>query len=86
MLHAVDSVLTKSLIRKLTPIIDQILVWWYIIGIPAISGLDVNVRCLGNSIFAQTKIAIVYSRFNINRSSGTHYVVLHCLRLKIYRD
>ena len=38
-----------------------------IIGIPASAGLDVNVRRLGN--------AIVYSRFNKNRSSGTQCVV-----------
>ena len=37
--------LTQSLIRKLTPTIDKIPVWWYIIGIPASVGLDVNVRC-----------------------------------------
>ena len=28
-------------------------VWWYIIGISAIAGLDFNVRLLGNWIFAQ---------------------------------
>ena len=39
--------LTKSLIRKLTPTIDKIPVWWYIIGIPASSGIDVNVKRLG---------------------------------------
>ena len=32
--------LTQSLIRKLTPTIDTIPVWWYIIGIPARAGLD----------------------------------------------
>ena len=58
----------------LTPPIDKIPVWWYIIGIPTSAGLDVNVRRLCNWIFAQTKIAIVYSRFK-NRSSGTHCVV-----------
>ena len=68
--------LPQSLIRKLTPPIDKIPVWWYIIGIPARAGLDVNVRRLGNWMFAQTKIAIAYSRFNKNRSSGgTHCVV-----------
>ena len=35
--------LTQSLIRKLTRKIDKIHVWWYIIGIPASAGLDVNV-------------------------------------------
>ena len=40
--------LTKSLISKLTPTIDKIPVWWYIIGIIVSSGLDVNVRLLGN--------------------------------------
>ena len=59
--------LTQSLIRKLTPTIDKQFVWWYIIGIPASAGLDVNV--------AQANIAIVYSRFNKNRSSGTQCVV-----------
>ena len=43
--------LTKNLIPKLSPI-DKIPVWWYTIGIPASSGLDVNVRRLGNWIFA----------------------------------
>ena len=33
--------LTKSLIGKLSPTIDNIYVWWYSIGIPASSGLDV---------------------------------------------
>ena len=61
--------LTQSLISKLTLTIP---VWWCIIGIPAV---DVNVRRLCNWIFAQAKIAIVYSRFNKNRSSGTHCVV-----------
>ena len=65
--------LPRSLNRKLTPTIDKIPVWWYIIGIPASAGLDVNVRRLGNLIFAQANIAIVYSRFNKkNMSSGTH--------------
>ena len=69
--------LTQSLISKLTPTINQIPVWWwYIIGIPASASLDVNVRCLCNWIFAQANIAIVYSRFNKNRSSGTHCVVI----------
>ena len=48
--------LTQSLIRKLTPIIDKLPTWWNIS-----SGLDVYVRRLGNLIFAQAKIAIVYS-------------------------
>ena len=39
------------------------------------TGIDVNVRRLCNWIFAQAKIAIVYSRFNKYRSSGTHCVV-----------
>ena len=67
--------LTQSLIRKLTPTIDKIHVWWYIIDIPASAGLDVNVRRLCNWIFAQAKIAIVYSRFNKYKSSGTQCVV-----------
>ena len=54
---------------------DKIPVWWYIIGIPASAGLDVNVRRLWNRILAQSKIAIVYSIFNKNRSSGTYCVV-----------
>ena len=66
--------LTQSLIRKLTPTIDKIPVWWYIIGISASAGL-VNVRRLCKWIFAQAKIVIVYSIFNTNRSSGTHCVV-----------
>ena len=53
--------LTQSLIHKLTPTIDKIYVWWYIIGIPASAGLHVNVRRLCNCIFAQAKIAIVSS-------------------------
>ena len=40
--------LTLSLISKLTLTIDKIPVWWYIIGIPASAGLDVNVGRLGN--------------------------------------
>ena len=43
---------------------DKIPVWWYIIGIPANAGLDVDVRGLCNWIFAQAKIASLYSRFN----------------------
>ena len=54
--------ITQCLIRKLTPTIDNIPVGWYIIGIPAGAGLDVNVRRLCNWI--ASKIAIVYSRFN----------------------
>ena len=54
---------------------DKIPVWWDIIGIPASAGLDVNVRRLCNWIFAQAKIAIVYSRFNKYKSSGTQFVV-----------
>ena len=65
--------LTHSLIRKLTPTIDKIPVWWYIIDIPASAGLDANVRRLCNWILTQAKIAIVYSRFNKYRSSGLHY-------------
>ena len=69
--------LTQSLIRKLTPTMDKIPVWWYIIGIPApaSAGLDVNVRRICNWIFAQAKNAIVYSRFNKYKSSGTQCVV-----------
>ena len=67
--------LTQSLIHKLTPKMDKIPVWWYIIGIPASAGLDANVRRLCNWIFAQANIAIVYSRFNKYRSSGTQCVV-----------
>ena len=37
--------------------------------------IDVNVWRICNWIFAQAKIAIVYSRFNKNRSCGTHCVV-----------
>ena len=66
---------TQSLILQLTPIIDEIPVLWYSIGIPACAGLDVNVRRLFNWIFAQAKIAVVYSRFNKYRSSGTQCVV-----------
>ena len=56
--------LTKSLMRNVTPKIDIIPVWWYIIGMPAGSGLadNVTVRRLGNGSFVQAKIAIVYSR------------------------
>ena len=53
--------LTQSLINKLTPTIEEIPVWWYIIGIPASAGLDVNVRRMGNWNFAHVKIAIVQS-------------------------
>ena len=67
--------LTQSLIRKLTPTIDSIPVWWYIIGIPASAGLNVNFRRLCNCIFCEGKIAIEYSRFNKYRSSGTQCVV-----------
>ena len=55
--------ITQSLISKLTPRIDKIPVWLYIIGFPAIAGLDVYVRRLCNWVFAQAKIEIVYSRF-----------------------
>ena len=65
--------LTQSLIRKLTPTIDKIHVLWYIIGIPASAGLDGNVRRLCNWICMS--IAIVYSRFNKYKSSGTQSVV-----------
>ena len=54
---------------------DKIPVWWYIIGIPASAGRDVNVRRICNWIFAQAIIAIVYSRFNKYRSSGAQCVV-----------
>ena len=54
---------------------DRIPVWWYIIGIPASAGLNVNVRRLYNWICAQAKYAIVYSRFNKYRSSGIQCVV-----------
>ena len=67
--------LTQSLIRKLTPTIDKIHVWWYIIGIPASADLDVNVRRLSNWFLAQAKNAIVYSRFNKYKSSVTQCVV-----------
>ena len=67
--------LTQSLISKLTPTIDKIPVWRYIFGIPAGAGLGVNVRHLCTWIFAQTKISIVYSRFNKYRSSGIQCVV-----------
>ena len=67
--------LTQSLIRKLTQTIDKIPVWWYIIGIPASDGIDVNVRRLYNWISAHKKIAIVYSRFNKYMSSGIQCVV-----------
>ena len=67
--------LTQSLISKLTPTIDKIPVWWYIIGIPTSAGLDVNVRRLCNWILAPTKIALVYSRFNKYWSSGIQCVV-----------
>ena len=51
--------LTQRQIRKLTPTIDTIPVWWYINGIPASSGIDVNIRRLGNWTFPQTNIAVV---------------------------
>ena len=54
---------------------DKIPVWWYIIGIPTSAGPDVNVRRLCNWIFAQAKIAIVYSRFKKYKSSGTQFEV-----------
>ena len=47
----------------------------YIIGLPASSGIGVNVRRLGNWIIAQAIIAIVYGTLNKNRNSGTHCVV-----------
>ena len=67
--------LTQSLIRKLTSTMDTIPVWWYINGIPASGGLDVNVRRLCNLIFAQAKVSLVYCRFNKYRSCGTQCVV-----------
>ena len=53
----------QKLIRKLTTTIDKIPVWWYIIGIPASSGLDVNVRRLGNGFVHRQKLQlfILYS-------------------------
>ena len=50
--------LTQSLICKLTPTIDNIPVWWYIIGIQASSGLDVNDRGLDNWNFAQATLQL----------------------------
>ena len=50
--------LTQDLIRKLTPPIDKIPVWWYIIAIPASFGLDVNVRWMGNWLFAQANLQL----------------------------
>ena len=50
--------LTQSLIRKLTPTMDKIPVWWYIICIPASTGLDVNVRRLCNWILRQQKLQL----------------------------
>ena len=67
--------LTQSLICKLTPTMDKIPVWWYVIGIPASAGLDVNVKRICNWILAQANIPIVYSGFNKYRSSGTQCVV-----------
>ena len=67
--------LTQSLICKFTPTMDTIPVWWYIIGIPAGAGLDVNVRRICNWIFTQVKLATVYSRFSKFRSGGTQCVV-----------
>ena len=67
--------LTQSLIRKLTPTIDKIQVWWYIIGIPTSAGLDVNVRRLCNWILRRQKLQLYNSRFNKYKSSGTQCVV-----------
>ena len=50
--------LTKSLNNKLTPAIDKIPVWWYIIGIPTSAGLDIHVIPMGNCIVAQAKLLL----------------------------
>ena len=60
---------------------DKIPVWSYNIGIPASVGLDVNVRCLYNWIFAQVKIVIVYSRFNKYKSFIYLFIIM---KLSIY--
>ena len=61
---------------RYTPTIDKIPVWWYIIDTPASAGLDVNIRRLCNWIFAQAKIAIVYSRFNKNKAKVISRVIV----------
>ena len=60
---------TQSSTRKLIRTIDKIPVWWYIIG------LDVNVRRLGNLIFAQAEIAILYIVDSPKTGAVTHCVV-----------
>ena len=58
--------LTKGLIRKLTPTIDKIPVWWYLIVILAIDGLDVNVTRLCIPMCSYT----VQSQSNIESKCG----------------
>ena len=50
--------LTHCLIRKWTPTIDTIPVWWYIIGMPAGSGLVVYVKRLGNCFFCAGELQL----------------------------
>ena len=75
--------LTQSLIRKLTPTINKIPVRWYIICIPTSSGLDVNVRRMGNGTFAQEKKCNCTYIVDSTKTCVVGLIVqLHCSKLK----
>ena len=78
---------------------DKIPVWWYIIGIPASAGLDVNVRRLCNWIFlrgssrtqcvlilfkAKVNVEYQFGRFqNTVAERWNTYNIMYCVKWKM---
>ena len=68
---------TESLIiSKLTPTIDKIHVWWYILFVSQLVLVMLSMLACECATSLCAKIAVVHSRLNKNRSSGTHCVTL----------